>query len=250
MAYNRQVVWKSPFSNQFLPQGEYGMRYTEILVDVPLENLKHEIWDVSNTLEVAEIDTEQFIRLQTSVAYTGGTLKVYQDSELASYKESRRRKKRAFDLDKQLAKGKHIYCSYIPSDHNLSIGDNRTKLESVYGVVAAVRYSSKLRETVHLCRRYVDAMCNELEIEPPLWIGGKGNEDRGIRNNLLPSLTPVSSDLHLKPIRDKIREISEILRLEGVTTIPFLKEEEFTVEWIEELQKILIDIDIILSERS
>jgi len=248
-SYNRQVVWKSPFIDHFLPLGSYGMQYTKVAIDIPLENMRHEIWDITDTLFVGEADTDQYITFQTTLPYFSGTLEVYADGELADYTESRRRIKRSFELDKQKAKNKHMWMTYIPNSLSYAIGNNKQRLEDVYGIKCAVLYSNKLRETIKLARKYVSSISTYLGIEPPLWIGGRGNTERSTEDNLLPTLTPISAELHLVPINEHIVIIQDTLIGEGYQNIPLLLDAEFSIEYFEQLQIVLNTIDEIMENR-
>lgn len=251
MAYTKQVVWYYPYSNtDFMPLGKYGLSYTKILVDVPLYNLKREVWKHTDTLDIGLFTEGTFTTLQTSASYLGGTLEVLVNGSPITFQPDTRKNKRNFKVVTTAVQNKYVQCSYIPGDLSKALGDNKKSLEKVYGVKAGIKYSNQLRNTLILMRKYVSAFCIEMEVRPPIWFGGSNNFEVGAPDNLLPYVTPASIELHLQPIEDKLEEIRTLLFGEGFTGISPLTDINFGLAYLESLQKAITEIDGILEVRS
>ena len=91
-------------------------------------------------------------------------------------------------------------------------------------------------------------MAAAIDVEPPLWIGGANNQNIGNSDNLLPKLTPIDIELHLEPISKMIDQFTNFLINRGVLEITALPAPQFTIEYMEAMQKALIDIDAGLYE--
>jgi hypothetical protein len=113
----------------------------------------------------------------------------------------------------------------------------------MYGIIANVRYSTKIREILHLARQYIEYISRAIDIESPLWIGGANNQNIGNADNLMPKLTPIDVELHLVPISQMIDKFTKFLINRGILEITALPKPAYTVEYIEAMQKALIDID-------
>lgn len=243
MAYSKLVIWPSPYSDtQKLPPGSYGMRYTYIDFDIPLFEYSRELWDLQRVFIAIETGDDDVI-FYTSTAYRRKTLKVFANGVPIPFKEDSKTKKKLVRVKIQDIQNKDLYCSYVPSANGEFLGDNKERIEGMYGVVANVKYSTKVREILHLARQYVDYMAAAIDIEPPLWIGGANNQNIGNSDNLLPKLTPIDIELHLEPLSKMINEFTNFLINRGVLEITALPVPQFTIEYMEAMQKALIDID-------
>ncbi len=243
MEYSKIVNWPSPYTdNQKLPSGLYGMKYTYVEFDIPLFEYSRELWDLQRVY-ISNDSGQGDTVFYTSTPYRRQTLKVYANGVLIPVKEDTKAKKRLLRVKNEYIEGKDIYCSYVPSANGEFLGDNKERLESMYGLIANVKYSTKVREVLHLSRKYIDYMAAALDIEPPLWVGGANNQNIGVYDNLLPKLTPVDVSLHLEPINGMINKFSNFLLGRGITEITAIPKAEYTIEYLESLQKSLIDID-------
>lgn len=251
MAYTKQVVWYYPYSNtEFMPIGQYGLSYTKILVDVPLYNLKRDVWKHTDTLDIGLFTEGTVTTLQTSTSYLAGTLEVLVNGVPITFQEDTRKTKRNFKVITTAVQNKYVQCSYIPGDLKRSLGNNKKSLEKVFGVKAGIKYSNQLRNTLILMRRYVSAFSIEMGIRPPIWFGGSNNFEVGAPENLLPFVTPASVELHLQPIEDKVEEIRTLLFGEGFSGISPLVETAYNLSYLESLQKVITEIDAMLETRS
>lgn len=248
MAYNRIVVWQYPFADIPMPLGTSGMTYTKVVVDVPRYRLRRDLWEETGTFTLGEVGTGDLITMNTSVPYYPDTLKVIADGELITFKETTRREKDRFQMSISEAKDKYVYVEYIPGDIQNSVGDNIDTLRDAYGIVAEKRYSKKLRETIELARIYVSEMCIHIGVEPPLWVGNKDNNEVGTARNIIPGLTPLSAELHLLPIAEKIEVLRAYVLGNSTVRVPQLPEPKYTLDFIESLQQVLIDIDTALEQ--
>ena len=243
MAYSKIVIWPSPYlDNQKLPPGSYGMRYTYVDVDVPLFEYSRDLWDLQRVFIAVETGDDDVV-FYTATPYRRNTLKVFADGQPIPFKEDTKTKKKLVRVKIQDIENKDLYCSYVPFTQGEFLGDNKDRLEGVYGVIANVRYSTKVREVLHLGRQYIDYIAAAIDIEPPLWVGGANNQNIGSTDNLLPKLTPIDIDLHLVPINQMVDKFTNFLINRGVLEITALPEPAYTIEYMEAMQKALIDID-------
>lgn len=242
MAYSKIVIWPSPFDEQKLPSGVYGMSYTYVECDVPLYEFSRELWTLSPVFGGFDLSQDDSI-FYTSTYYRKNSLKLFANGQQVQVTEDTRRNKNVIRVDANLVRGKDLYCKYIPSRFNESIGDQKERLDGLYGIKSQVRYSSKIREVLQLSRQYVNHMAKAIDVEPPLWVGGIGNQDLGDTDNLIPKLTPIDITLHLKPIKEMTDIFSRFLISRGYTNIGAIGTPAFSLEYIEGVQRILIELD-------
>jgi hypothetical protein len=242
MAYSKVVIWPAPFDTQKLPAGRYGMKYTYVECDIPQFEFSRELWELSNVFIGFGENQEETV-FYTSTYYRKATLKAFANGIEIPALEDTKRKKRVVKLKTADIQNKDIYFKYVPGEFGESIGDQKDRLEGLYGIRCTVRYNSSLRENLHLARDYINHMAEAIEVEPPLWVGGIGNQDVGEINNILPKLTPIEVDLHLKPLKAMTDLFSKFLLSRNYSDIGAVPEPAYTIEYMEAIQRILIELD-------
>jgi hypothetical protein len=242
MAYSKIVIWPAPFDSQRLPEGRYGMKYTYVECDIPQFEFSRDLWSLDNVF-VSFDDVEKETIFYTSTYYRKNTLKAFANGLPISVIEDTKRNKRLVKLRTDDISNKDLYFQYVPSRFNESIGDQKERLEGLYGINCTVRYNSSLREIIHLSRKYIEHMADAIGIEAPLWIGGIGNQDTGESDSLLPKLTPIDINLHLKPLKVMTDIFSKFLLSRNYSDIGAIPSPEYTIEFLEGMQRILIELD-------
>lgn len=240
-SYKKQVVWYNPFNDQFMPIGNYGMQYTKIVLDVPLVNLTREIWEFSETYLGVQLNpsSTEDVTMYPSVPYESGTLEAFANGQSIDVQEFAGQK--SFDLKLSQIQGKYLYIAYVPKDPGRFLGNNTQNLKEVYGLEASVYYSTRLRNTIELARTYVNRMLILVGGRPYLWRGGPANTELG---SVQPKITETNAELHLLTLKDAITELSNrIIALGGSNISNFTKQPEYSVDFIEEVQKILTQCD-------
>ena len=239
--YEKQVAWKYPFDNQYLPLGKYGIAYTKVVLDIPkIYSVRY--MEYSNTFIGSESNENSIITLHTSIPYHRYTLKVFADGiEVPMEEESAVMVKESFDIRVGNISGKYVYVSYIPGNINYFIGDRTDYLTNNFGVITSVDYNNQLREIINSSRTYIDGINKILKIPPMLWIGGFGNRDI---ENVQPGITPTDVSLHLETIRIACELIAKTIISYGYTNI-LLPESvsEYTVKFMESIQRTLSEAD-------
>lgn len=242
MAYSKIVVWPSPYDTQKLPSGKYGMSYTYVECDIPLFEFSRQLWTLSPLFSGFDQSQEDAI-FYTSTFYRKTTLKLFANGIEVPILEDTRRNKNLIRVKAHYVQGKDLYCQYIPAKVGELLGDQRDRLSGLYGIKCEVRYSPKIREVLQLSRQYINHMAKAIDVEPPLWVGGIGNQDLGDTDNLIPKLTPIDLTLHLKPIKLMTDIFSRFLIGRNYTDIGSIGDPKFTLSYIEGVQRILIEID-------
>jgi len=244
MAYSKVVIWDSPYLEQKLPYGYYGVRYTKVMVDIPLYENSRSIWTENSAFPDMGTQQGQLLEFETSLKYQHGTLVVWSNGEkCTTVTENNRNASRKFTIHPSDVIGYNIYCEYLPQNIDDALGDNSAALEKLYNVVAVVHSSTKLRDYIHMTRQYINILSTALNIEPPSWYGGKENSDIGEAMTLVPNVTPTSISLHLETIYNKVLEFISILKSLGYRNFTTPSTPEYTYEFIESIQKSLIEID-------
>lgn len=241
MAYNRTFVWPSPDTGKMMPLDKYGLTYTFVECDVPQMDFSRELWEVSPIL--TGFEENEFITFYTSTFYKKGSLKVFCNGELVPVIEDTRREKNLFKVKSTDANGKDMYCQYVPSKFTEFLGDQRERVRSLYSVTCTKKHSPFLRETIHLARNYINRACEALDIERPLWVGGIANQEIGVADNLFPKFTPIDLELHLRPIENALRMLSKYVIAKGYNNIGSLSKASFSINFLEDVQRVLIEID-------
>jgi len=240
--YIKQVVWMSPFLDQTIPIGYYGMTYTRVLLDIPGIDKNRDIWNFGDTFpEHAQSAEHEIITLYTSVPFLKGTLSLYANGEEVEITEAPATVSTTFKVNTANTAGKYIYCSYVPGDIDNYIGNTVKQLEEIYGVVAGIAYSTKLRDTINRARLYTDSMLKILKLSPEMWIGGFANNEIG---TLQPGITEADIELHIEPLRKRVDQIAKAISGLGYVNVRLpSKDATFTIDVIESIQESLTSCD-------
>ena len=244
MGYNRIVVWPDPYTGQSAPLGKFSTLYTKVLVDIPTIDKTYNLWQTSPT---CNFGTNNIIEFFTALHYKRNSLKLYADGVLIpEVIEGNLSRNEVFKINSNYINGHYIHVEYVPFDEVYYRGDNIQVLKRLFNVIADTQSNINIRNFIEKSRYYINYLKLALSIEPPLWIGGIGNMENGVYNNLISSLTPAVVEYHLKTLTDHIYDIINHIdnNIRNQLVLPGIP--EYTAEFIENIQESLTSIDIVL----
>jgi len=91
-------------------------------------------------------------------------------------------------------------------------------------------------------------MNEHVGFDPPLWIGGPNNREVGIAENILSGQTPTSAVFHLEPVREYVVALARYVSVATSVGILLPGEAEYSVSFLESIQRTLSEIDAGLVE--
>ena len=240
MAYSSIVIWKNPYTGQNANTGQYSVSYTKVITDIPTLDKTHDYW-VTNP--VANFGPSLDISFFSAIHYTRYSLKAYANGVEVPVIEGTQQRNETFKINSDDINGTYVHISYIPYDDIYYIGDTVDKLYQLFTIKSSVKQNINVRSFVHNSRFYINYIKSFLDLEPPLWVGGIGNMENNVYNNIISSLTPTSIELHLQEINDNISEIIYNLPDSIKSLCLFPDGPEYSSSYIESVQRSITSID-------